>query len=86
MKQAKLRKQVCYLFTAANGNSLFLPAAGYRDEYYLYHAGSSGFYRSSSLYTHDPYEAWRYDYDYGMSDYDRCCGYSVRPVRSARQN
>lgn len=58
MKQPKLRKQVCYLFTAANGNSLFLPAAGYRDEYYLYHAGSSGFYWSSSLYTHDPYEAW----------------------------
>ena len=25
-------------------------------------------------------------YQYCMSDYDRCCGYSVRPVRSARQN
>ena len=76
------------LFTALNGNSLFLPAAGYRSNSDLYNAGIRGYYWSSSLYTDDPYRAWRFYFnsDYcGMPDgYDRHCGRSVRPVRSGQ--
>ncbi len=62
------------LFTAANGNSLFLPTAD-----------SNGFYWSSSLYTGDPSHAWDFYflfvgfYDvYGDPRFD---GFTVRPVR-----
>lgn len=72
------------LFTATNGNSLFLPAAGYRDYSSLYGAGSSGYYWSSSLDTDYPYSAWLFYFSgyYGMYDSDRNYGRSVRPVRS----
>ena len=78
------------LFTASNGNSLFLPAAGYRADSSLYSAGSIGYYWSSYLGTGNPSRAWglRFDSDYcGMGNFgNRYCGRSVRPVRSARQN
>ena len=73
------------LFTASNGNSLFLPAAGCRDDSSLYNAGSYGVYWSSSLNTGSPSSAWSFDFnsdDCGMSNYYRYCGQSVRPVRS----
>ena len=77
------------LFTASNGNSLFLPAAGYRWGSDLNFVGSDGDYWSSSLYTDDPNYAWTFyfssDY-YDMDDLIRCNGQSVRAVRSARQN
>ena len=38
----------------SNGNSIFLPAAGYRDDSSLNNAGSTGYYWSSSLYTDNP--------------------------------
>ena len=38
-----------YKVTGPNGNSIFLPAAGYRDDTSLYGAGSNGYYWSSSL-------------------------------------
>ena len=41
-------------FTGPNGNSLFLPAAGYRWDGSLLDAGSYGYYWSSSLYTDNP--------------------------------
>ena len=73
------------LFTATNGNSLFLPAAGYRWGDELYGVGNYGFYWSSSLYTDNPFRAWYFyfhsDY-YGMSHYDRYLGQSARAVRS----
>lgn len=77
------------LFTAANGNSLFLPAAGYRNDGSLYYVGGIGDYWSSSLYTSYPYRAWNLYFDsgnYSMSNNSRCYGRSVRAVRSARQN
>ena len=77
------------LFTASNGNSLFLPAAGYLNNSSLNYAGSYGSYWSSSLYTDYPSYAWiLYFYSgyYGMNGYYRYYGQSVRPVRSARQN
>ena len=73
------------LFTAANGNSLFLPAAGFRLYSNLFNAGSLGYYWSSSLYTDDPNGAWGLNFgsgNYGMSYYSRFDGQSVRPVRS----
>ena len=77
------------LITASNGNSLFLPAAGYRWDGGLYDVGSGGYYWSSSLDTDYPSRAWGfrfYSYDYYMSSYNRYCGTSVRAVRSTRQN
>ncbi len=77
------------LFTASNGNSLFLPAAGYRYYSNLGYAGSSDYYWSSSLKSDDPREAWYADFysgGYGMGGEYRYCGQSVRAVRSSRQN
>jgi uncharacterized protein (TIGR02145 family) len=80
------------LFTASNGNSLFLPAAGSRSEDELYDAGYYGTYWSSSLYTDYPVSAWNFDISPGggytgmENGYVRDCGLSVRAVRSARQN
>ncbi|MGM9818140.1 MAG: hypothetical protein ACI30B_04060, partial [Paludibacteraceae bacterium] len=66
-----------------NGNSIFLPAAGYRDCVDLYGAGDYGSYWSSSLYTDDPNLAW-YVYfssdNVNRSNYYRYYGQSVRPV------
>ena len=77
------------LFTGNNGNSLFLPAAGYRWDVGLYYVGSGGYYWSSSLDTGSPYFAW--DFYFYSKYYDMYCsfrdnGQSVRAVRSARQN
>ena len=77
------------LFTASNGNSLFLPNAGYRYGSSLINAGSSGNYSSSSLYTVTPSGAWGFYFESGgciMIDVSRVCGQPVRPVRSASQN
>ena len=73
------------LFTAANGNSLFLPAAGCRVNSILGNAGIGGYYWSSSINT-NPSFAWIfsiYSNDYGMGNYVRNYGLSVRGVRSA---
>lgn len=76
------------LFTGSNGNSLFLPAAGYRLDSTLFHAGSEGDYWSSSLDTTFPSRAWyfyfRSDIIQRMTFYGRSFGRSVRAVRSAR--
>ena len=75
------------LFTASNGNSLFLPAAGFRWEHELRGAGNRGLYLSSSLL--EEFNAWYFSFDsdyenYGMIADDRADGNSVRPVRSAK--
>jgi len=75
------------LFTAPNGNSLFLPAAGYRREGSLENAGDNGYYWSSSLGTDGPYYAWYFDFIshyQGMYGYNRNGGRSVRAVRDAQ--
>ena len=72
-------------FTAANGNSLFLPAAGGRSGTELGGEGESGSYWSSSLRESFPYGA-RYMYFYSnnqsLGSGDRRYGHSVRAVRS----
>lgn len=71
--------------STANGNTLFLPAAGYRFGSELYSAGSYGSYWSSSLYAGYPGGAWGfyfYSDGQGMNDYYyRYDGFSVRAVR-----
>ena len=66
-----------------NGNSIFLPAAGWRDDGDLDGAGGSGYYWSSSLSSVGPDDAWSaYFGSDGVlrgSDY-RYDGQSVRPV------
>ncbi|MBO4341423.1 MAG: Ig-like domain-containing protein [Bacteroidales bacterium] len=67
-----------------NGNSIFLPAAGYRIGTNLYYAGSRGYYWSSYLNTDNPSNAWYVDFtSYGVYrsyDLSRYYGFSVRPV------
>ena len=75
------------LFTGTNGNSLFLPAAGFRWDSSLNDAGSFGYYWSSSLGTDLPISAWLFyfhsggQYVYYSNRFD---GQSVRAVRSAQ--
>ncbi len=72
------------LFTANNGNSIFLPAAGYRSGSSLNNAGNAGNYWSSSINTNTPYSAWRFNFNLeGNHIYSihRYYGFSVRPVR-----
>ena len=72
------------IVTATNGNSIFLPAAGYRRDTKLYDAGSYGYYWSSSLNTDKPSIAWYVNFNSGTvrrRDYGyRSYGQSVRPV------
>ena len=72
-----------YKVTGPNGNSIFLPAAGYMGGGTLYSAGSYGRYWSGSLDADCP----RYAFVVGFgSDYvdwagsGRFCGLAVRPV------
>ena len=71
------------LVTAPNGNSIFLPAAGYLDDTFFNGAGSYGYYWSSSLNTGSPDGAWAVGFSsgrVGRDCYDRYFGHSVRPV------
>ena len=74
-----------YIVTSkSNGNSIFLPAAGYRDFSDLWDAGFNGYYSSSSLYKDDSGGACRlyFESSYVSSgSYSlRRRGWSVRPV------
>ncbi len=76
------------LFIATNGNSLFLPAAGYLNGMSLSDVGTWGSYWSSSLRTGNLCEAWSliiYSDSRGVGGGVRCLGCSVRPVRSSTQ-
>lgn len=72
-----------YEVKGPNGNSIFLPAAGYSNNDNLNDGDRCGFYWSSSLYTDCPHSAW---YVFFHSDlvshdyYNRFHGLSVRPV------
>ena len=68
----------------SNGNSIFLPASGFRYEARLCYAGSRGNYWSRSLDTSNSDNA--YSLNFGSGDIDtghviRDDGFSVRPVR-----
>ena len=70
-----------YKVTGPNGNSIFLPAAGYRTASSLYSAGGSGYYWSSKpKYNGRAYELNFGSDDHYMYDFYREDGQSVRPV------
>lgn len=72
-----------YKVTGPNGNSIFLPAAGYRDGSSLGRAGEDGRYWSSTPYDSSSSLAWLLGFDsggQGMLDDVRDHGRSVRPV------
>ena len=76
-----------YRVTGPNGNSIFLPAAGWRDGTGVGLRGGDGFYWSSSLDSDNSNSsnnsAYYLDFYYGGYDLDnssRCDGQSVRPV------
>ena len=76
-----------YNVKGPSGNSIFLPAAGYRHGSSLYDDGRDGLYWNST-----PSDYYLYDYDYrafrlyfnsdyqDMDSYNRSYGQSVRPV------
>ena len=74
------------LVTAPNGNSIFLPAAGYRLDYGIDERGSDGKYWSSSLYPlyqSQSFRAYSFHFTSKSRKEDngaRFQGYSVRPV------
>ena len=72
-----------YKVTGPNGKSIFLPAAGCRNDSSITNAGSYGYYWSSSLDTPSPNNAW-YVYFYSSNvnwyNYYRYYGFSVRAV------
>ncbi|MBO7228047.1 MAG: hypothetical protein J6V33_10770 [Bacteroidales bacterium] len=68
-----------YKVTGPNGNSIFLPAAGYCYESRHSHVGEYGYYRSSTPYEGNDYCAyllWSHNVPW-LNRYD---GYTVRPV------
>ena len=69
----------------SNGNSIFLPVAGNRDNSSLGHVDFSGFYWSRTLYSGSPNCAWNLYFsqsqDLMRSKAGRYNGFSVRPVR-----
>ena len=74
-----------YRVTGPNGNSIFLPGAGYRDGTGVYDRGSLGRYWSSSL--NSSFSSYAYDlyfnsslYYWNSSNYYRYFGHTVRPV------
>ena len=69
--------------TGPNGNSIFLPAAGYRDGTGLYDSGGYGDYWASSFvggFSYDAYYFFISTYQYYWNDSSRYYGRSVRPV------
>ncbi len=99
-EQDELRENCTWTWTTENGvngyrvtsnkegytdKSIFLPAAGYRDDSSLNSAGSYGFYWSGSLLTLTDYSYNAYELDFNSgsvywSSSGRGCGQSVRPV------
>ena len=82
-KRTTLKGVKGYEVKGKNGNSIFLPAAGYYYGQMPYNA-NYGYYWSSSLCADSPYGAWNIyfssDFSY-MVNYFRVYGLSVRPVQ-----
>ena len=72
------------LYSSANGNSMFLPFAGFYEDNRILHMGLTGKYWTSSLSTGNPPDAelvWiGLDIDAWLTRSDRCDGLTVRAV------
>lgn len=76
------------LFTAANGNSIFLPVGGYRSDGSHMTAGVNGFYWSNSLDAIRSNLGWYFSFNSStlvVDHFYRSYGCCVRPVRSGYQ-
>lgn len=74
---------VGYKFTGPNGNSIFLPAAGYRNGTEAASAGISGYYWTSTIdpdYNTDAYYIYFFNGNVGNLSNSRTYGRAVRPV------
>lgn len=72
-----------YVVTGPNGNSIFLPTAGYKQGQILYGAGVYGYYWSGSIGTYYSDNARILGFYKGTAfsnDYYRYCGFVVRAV------
>lgn len=72
-------------FTAANGNSIFIPAAGHRNSSNIVNEGNYGGFWAASLDTVAPVSAWDFSFysgDQEMNRSNRGLGRSVRAVRA----
>ena len=72
-------------FTAANGNTLFLPAAGFRVGSGFNEVDTDGHYWSASLHEDYPGGAWRVSFSshgLGIGSDSRDSGFPVRAVRA----
>jgi hypothetical protein len=67
-----------------NGNKIFLPAAGFHNDYALKSVGTWGYYWSSSLnaYDNSAYYLYFHSDNINYGNINRCTGRSVRPVLS----
>ena len=74
------------LFTSViNGNTMFLPAAGYCEDGRVCGIGSDGYVWASALNSQNELNAWYFYFngdEAGVSNYDRCYSQSVRGVVS----
>ena len=73
----------CKVTSKTNGNSIFLPAAGYRGSASVLNGGSDGLYWSSSLYEGNPSYAYTLYFNSGYEycrSYGRNYGHKVRAV------
>ena len=75
------------LLTGPNGNTIFLPATGFRLDGELICLGL-GIYWSSTLHSHFPERGWSYHFDFESchvcGTYERSRGQCIRAVRVAR--
>ena len=71
-----------YKVTGPNGNSIFLPAAGYRYDGSVSNVGSFGYYWSASLNESDPSGAWYMYFDSGYHGSYGSYRYYGRAVRA----
>ena len=72
-----------YKVTGPNGNSIFLPAAGYRKDTDVYRCGSTGYYWSATLDEDNSTLAYFlkfYDGGYYLGNGYRENGLTIRPV------
>ena len=71
------------VFEGKNGNQLFIPATGYCLGSAIYNVSSYCMLWSSNLYLDYPYNAYYLNTDSNsviLYDYNRCSGYTIRPV------
>lgn len=71
------------MFTGPNGNSIFLPAAGFRSSVSLSNVAVRAYYWSSSLYVDEPCQAKYLNFispKCEVGQLNRFIGFSVRPV------